>query len=217
MPKKVKVWDLPVRLFHWSLVGLVCLSAYTGLAGGLKEMNIHILSGLAILSLVLFRLVWGVVGGTHARFAEFVKGPKKTIDHVRHELLARRPSKSLGHNPLGGWMVAAMLGVLLILAATGLFANDDIFSEGPLAARVTKATSDRLTTFHHWAGNILFVFIGLHLCAVFGYLFIRRENLIYPMVTGFKSQAGADSRYGSPILALSIWATLAGGLWIWLF
>ncbi len=217
--KGYKVWDLPVRLFHWSLVGLVCLSVYTGLTGGLTEMDLHMKSGVAILSLVVFRIVWGTVGGTHARFGDFIKGPGAVAEHIGKELLSGAPSQSIGHNPLGGWMVVFLLALLLFLAGTGLFANDDIFTEGPLAAKVAKATSDRLTTFHHWAGNILFGLVGLHVLAVFGYLLIKKENLIRPMVTGRKpiQQGVSEGRYGSPFLALPIWGGIAGLLAWWLF
>jgi len=180
-------------------------------------MDIHFLSGWAILSLVAFRLVWGIVGGTHALFRNFIKGPKVVWEHARYELIGGAPSTSQGHNPLGGWMVAVLLVTLLVLASTGLFANDDIFSEGPLANKVAKATSDRLTTFHHWAGNVLFGLVGMHLCAVFGYLIVKKENLIHPMVTGRKPREGTDARYGSPFLALVLWASIAGGLWVLLW
>jgi len=217
--KSLKVWDLPVRLFHWCLVGLVCLSVYTGLTGGLTEMDLHIKSGVAILSLVVFRIVWGAVGGTHARFGDFVKGPRVVVGHIREELLGGSPSRSMGHNPLGGWMVILLLAVLLFLAGTGLFASDDIFTEGPLAAKVAKATSDRLTTFHHWAGNLLFGLVGLHVLAVFGYLLLKKENLIRPMVTGKKTAQGEarEGRYGSSLLALILWGAIAGLLAWWLF
>ena len=106
-----------------------------------------------------------------------------------------------------------MLAVLLILAGTGLFANDDIFTEGPLAAKVAKSTSDRLTTFHHWAGNVLFGLVGLHVAAVLGYLLVKKENLIRPMVTGLKEGSGEDGEYGSPLLALVVLGGVAVILW----
>lgn len=213
-PKR-RTWDIPIRVFHWTLVGLVGLSIYTGLTGGLKEMDFHVKSGVVILSLVLFRLIWGVVGGTHARFTDFVKGPAQVVQHVQQEILAGKPSASAGHNPLGGWMVLALLMVLLALTGTGLFANDDIFTEGPLASKVSKAVSDRLTTFHHWAGYGLFALIGLHVCAVFSYLLLKKEDLITPMMTGNKVSNGEDATFGSPLLAAVIWGASLGVLW-WL-
>lgn len=104
-PKR-RTWDIPIRVFHWTLVGLVGLSIYTGLTGGLKEMDFHVKSGVVILSLVLFRLIWGVVGGTHARFTDFVKGPAQVVQHVQQEILAGKPLQARGTTLWGdGWFL----------------------------------------------------------------------------------------------------------------
>lgn len=183
---RVPVWDLPIRLFHWTVVGLVAFNVYTGLTGGLWQMDWHMRSGQAVLALVLFRIGWGFAGGHHARFANFVPGPRAVMAYIRGEWAG------LGHNPLGALSVLAMLAAMLVLAASGLCANDDIFTEGPLAAEVGKAWSNRLTVVHHWAGNILFGLIGLHLAAVVFYR-IKGNDLIQPMVTGVKDVPAGEA------------------------
>lgn len=182
------MWDLPVRLFHWLLAALVAVSFVTGKVGG-NAMQFHAWSGYAILSLVLFRIAWGLVGGRHARFADFVRGPVAVLDYAR-SLLAGEPRKFLGHNPLGGWMVLALLASLGLQAATGLFANDDIMIEGPLAVHVAKETSDLLTRVHDVNQNVLLGLVGLHVAAALFYLLVRRENLIVPLIVGHKRVVG---------------------------
>ena len=126
--RRILVWDLPVRLFHWLLVMLVIVSFVTGELGG-TWMQIHLWSGYTILGLLLFRLAWGFIGGHHARFSSFVRGPNAVRRYAR-TLWDRSAPRHLGHNPLGGWSVLAMLLLLLFQVATGLFANDDIFTQG---------------------------------------------------------------------------------------
>jgi len=185
--KTILVWDLPLRLFHWLLVLLVVVSWISASIGG-NAMQIHLLSGYTILALVLFRILWGFLGSTHARFASFVRGPAAVIAYLR-ALTRNEPSRHLGHNPAGGWSAILMLAVLLLQACTGLFANDDIATEGPLAKLVSKALSDRITGVHHLNVKLLYVLIGLHLSAIAYYFFYKRENLVKSMFTGFKDAA----------------------------
>ncbi len=180
----IRVWDLPTRLFHWLLVLLATVSFVTGYHGGLW-MQYHIASGCAIFGLVFFRTVWGFVGGRHARFSSFVKGPAAVLRYAG-SLPRRASEKYLGHNPLGGWSVMAMLIALLVQCATGLFASDDIFTEGPLYRWVSKAASDRLTQVHRINQEILLLLIAVHIAAILFYLVFKRDNLIAPMVTGRK-------------------------------
>lgn len=180
--KPVEVWDWPVRIVHWLLVVLVATSWITSEIGG-NAMTYHMWSGYAILTLVAFRIVWGFVGSRHARFASFVKGPAEVIAYVRG-LSSQR--FYLGHNPLGGWSVLAMLASLLVQASTGLFANDEIFTEGPLASRVSAETSIFLTTVHRYNFYVLLGLIALHLAAIAYYLLVRRQNLVGSMITGRK-------------------------------
>lgn len=183
--RRVRVWDLPTRLFHWLLVVLVVTSFVTGKIGG-NALTYHMWSGYAILALLLFRSAWGFIGAPESRFAAFVRGPGTVLRYAR-SLLSGQTQRHLGHNPLGGWSVVLMLLSLAVQAGTGLFANDDIATEGPLAAKVSGATSAFLTTIHHWNVNLLIVLVIVHLGAVIFYAFVKREDLVRPMVTGHKT------------------------------
>lgn len=190
-PEPVVVWDLPTRLFHWLLVLLVIISFVTAKMGG-NAMQYHEWSGFAILALLLFRLAWGIVGSHESRFTTFVKGPAAVWRYAA-KLLHRDSLRSLGHNPLGGWSILAMLLALLVQAGTGLFANDDIITEGPLYEWVSKETSDWLTRIHKVNQEGIILLVGVHVLAVLFYFFFKRENLIKPMITGVKPWSGADA------------------------
>ncbi len=203
----VKVWDLPVRLFHWLLVLLFAAMFATGKAGS-EWITWHMRCGYAVLALVLFRVLWGFAGSTHARFASFLAGPAAAIAFAK-KLLARAPAPHAGHNPLGGWMVLVLLVALLVQAGTGLFANDDLLNEGPLAALVSKATSDQLTSVHVWNFNLLLLLVGLHVIAVLYHAGFLKENLIGAMFTGVKrmpaeAAGSAAVRFASPWRALAL-------------
>jgi cytochrome b len=179
---QVRVWDLPTRLFHWALVALVVTSFVTGKVGG-NGMTWHIYSGYAILALVAFRIVWGFVGGRESRFASFLRGPGAVLRYAR-TLLDRAAPRHAGHNPLGGWSVLLMLAALGTQAVTGLFASDDIFVEGPLAAKVSGATVTLLTRVHNWNEWVLIALVALHGAAILFHALFKREDLVRPMVTG---------------------------------
>jgi len=208
-PTPLQVWDLPTRLFHWLVVILVAVSFVTAEVGGMW-MTYHMWSGYTILALLLFRVVWGFVGGRTSRFSQFVRGPKAVLRYAK-DLLKTDAPRHFGHNPLGGWSILAMLAALLVQAVTGLFANDDIFTEGPLYPWVSKATSDLLTRIHKFNQWVIVALVAVHVLAVFFYLFRKRENLIGPMVTGKKRWEGEVPRgpVGNPLLAAVI-AGVAG-------
>lgn len=180
----IKVWDLPVRLVHWALVLLV---AFQVLSASLGERLIdwHMRSGYAILALVLFRLLWGVAGSSSARFARFLVRPADALQFAGR-LWSRRAPAVAGHNPIGGWMVVALLAALLVQVGTGLFSNDGIASEGPLARLVSGGLSDRITTLHHWNFRVLLVLASLHVAAVLYHWRALKEDLIGAMFTGVK-------------------------------
>ncbi|MBK8175557.1 MAG: cytochrome b/b6 domain-containing protein [Rhodospirillales bacterium] len=186
--KVIRVWDIPTRVFHWSLVLLIAFSFYTGNVGGLREMDLHKLSGYAILALVTFRVVWGVIGSPRSRFADFVRRPGTILAYLRELRSAHRPA--VGHNPLGALSVLALLASLAVQAVTGLFEQADIFTKGPLVKYVSQATSNVLTTMHEVNANVLYVLIAAHLAAVMGYLLVKKENLIRPMLNGRKPVGG---------------------------
>jgi cytochrome b len=202
----VKVWDLPVRLFHWLLVLLFAFMFFTGKAGS-DWMEWHMRAGYAVLALVLFRVLWGLVGSTHARFSNFLARPSTCLGFAK-KLLERAPAPYAGHNPLGGWMVLALLLALLFQAGTGLFSNDDLLSEGPLASLISKTMSDRLSTLHSWNFNLLLLMAGVHLAAVLYHAGFMKENLIGAMFTGVKhlpadaAAVSTPARFASPWLAL---------------
>jgi cytochrome b len=204
----IRVWDLPTRLFHWLLVALVIFSFVTGKIG-VTVMQYHEWCGFAILVLIAFRLVWGFIGGKQSRFSTFVKGPSTVIRYAS-SIMTKNSAPYVGHNPLGGWSIVVMLTSLLIQAGTGLFANDDILTDGPLYNLVSKNTSDWLTGVHRLNQKVLMVLVAIHICAVIFHLVVKRENLIKPMITGNKLwDQPRDSTWGNPLLALFL-AVLAG-------
>ncbi|MDX1593368.1 MAG: cytochrome b/b6 domain-containing protein [Gammaproteobacteria bacterium] len=210
------VWDAPVRLFHWLLVVLVTTSVITGLAGS-QAFTWHERSGIAILALLLFRWLWGFAGSTTARFTHFVRGPRAVAAFV-HALLRDRPYPVAGHNPLGGWMVVALLVALTAQAGSGLFADDEVFSSGPLADRVGNATSRVLTSFHGSNAWVVVTLACIHIAAVLFHLRVRGENLVRPMITGRRTWPRDRARPGlrfapnwvaALVLVLSVAAVLA--------
>jgi cytochrome b len=179
-------------------------------------MQIHQWSGMSILTVVLFRVLWGFLGSTRARFSDFVRGPRAAFAYARG-LLRGGAAFYPGHNPLGGWMVLALLASLLLQAGTGLFANDDIMLEGPLAKHISKEASDWLTGIHHLNFAVLLTLSALHVAAALFYLMVKRDNLVLPMITGRKPlpEGGAfDPPRGGPLwLAALLVALCAGAVW----
>ena len=201
--RRVVVWDLPTRFFHWGLV-LALAAAWTFV--WLNEMTWHMYAGYTAATLVVFRLVWGVVGSDTARFSRFVRGPATVMNYLRTGTRDRP-----GHNPLGALSVLALLLLVLTQAGTGLFSNDDIFFDGPWARTITKDTSDAVTGYHKLNKNILIALIALHVGAVIWY-HRRGENLTRPMVTGrTEAPAGTPEPRRRPLwlAALSLAAAAA--------
>lgn len=209
--RSIPVWDLPTRLFHWSLVVLVTVAVVSAKTGVLW---VHMLAGETILTLVLFRLVWGLVGSQTARFSDFVKGPRGILAYLRQARTGEAVAApaTLGHNPLGALMVVALLLVLGTQAVSGLFTSDDILVDGPLVPLASGATVATLSTLHRLLADGILILIGLHVAAVVLYLLVRKDNLIRPMVTGRKAVARPvpAPRLASPALALAILAASAG-------
>ena len=179
----VRVWDLPTRLFHWSLALAVFGLLVTGQVGG-NAMVWHLRLGLAVMALLLFRLVWGVVGGHWSRFATFLYGPRHVIAYLRGERDAVERC-GVGHNPVGAMSVYAMLGLLTLQVSTGLLADDEIATTGPLNRFVSSAVANAASAWHASAGKtLLIVLVIAHVGAVLYYLWRRRTNLIAPMICG---------------------------------
>ena len=180
MKKIIRVWDLPIRLFHWLLVLCIVLSFITVKIGG-NAMEFHALIGYCVLTLIIFRVCWGLVGSHHARFIHFVPSPKGLVNYILGKTKA-----GLGHNPLGALSVLALLFSLGLQATTGLFANDDIAFEGPFAKYVSNDAVQLLTSIHYFNEKVLIILIALHLCAILYYQKFKGENLIKPMLLGDK-------------------------------
>ena len=216
MKRSVAVWDLPTRIFHWSLVLLVVGSFTSGKIGG-NAMLWHGTFGVAILGLLSFRLVWGLIGSTYARFFTFVRGPRAIIAYLRGEW------RGLGHNPLGALSVVALLAVLSFQALSGLVSNDDIAFNGPLYPLVSKAYSDWMTGLHRRSELVILVLVFLHVGAIIYYLRVKKQNLVRPMITGLTRTTDADARPatgGGPLAFLvavvialaAVWAASGGVL-----
>lgn len=176
---RVRVWDLPTRLFHWGLAASIAGLFVTGYTGG-AAMYWHARFGYTVLALLLFRIVWGFVGGKWSRFASFLYSPRRVIRYLRGD-----EESGLGHNPVGALSVFAMLAMLLVQAGTGLVSDDQISFTGPLNRFITEAQGLAATWFHKRVGQWAIVaLIALHIAAITFYLVRRKRNLIQPMIDG---------------------------------
>ena len=213
--RRIKVWDLPVRLFHWVLVALILAAWVTQY---LNRMNLHVWIGEWILTLLLFRIVWGFVGSDTARFSRFLRSPLAALRHLAH-LGRREPDREIGHNAAGGWMVLVILALIGIQTATGLCANDlddGGDTEAPLMHLVGKDRSDWLTHIHALNFTAIEAVIVLHVLAIVAYAVLKRHNLVRPMVTGTKLLP-ADAvapRVVNPVWALVVLAVAFGAV-VW--
>lgn len=200
------VWDWPVRACHWLLVVSIA-GAWATHYAGLEWFDWHRRLGYVALVLVLFRIAWGFVGSRHARFDSFVRGPATVVAYLRGT-----GEHYVGHNPLGALSVLAFLGVLLVQATTGLFANDEIANAGPFYGWVDQETSNRLASVHRFNSNLLLGLVVLHLVAVAAHE-VRRRGLVRAMLTGRKRGVAGESIDGSRGgLALALVAALAAAL-----
>jgi len=181
-----RVWDLPTRLFHWALVASVTAGWALGEFRSFSTINWHFYLGYTTGGLILFRLIWGIVGPPTARLSALFPKPSEVIDYLRH-LSDREPSAVVGHSPLGSLSVLALLTSLMVQVSTGLFAEDDsLFSEGPLSYLVEEKTVQFCNAIHEINSGILMGLVILHVGALLFYLIWKRENLIRPMITGWK-------------------------------
>lgn len=179
------IWGLPVRLFHWGIVALLCVSFYTGEFGDFDSIDTHMRAGYGLLTLLLFRLGFGFFGQGYTRFSQFIRGPKATLGYLK------MPIETAGHNPLGALGIVAMLICLTVQVTTGLFATDDIFVEGPLNHLVSSDTAGLLTSIHAINKWVLLGLIAAHLVAIVFHEWRLGHRLILPMITG-KKQVGEE-------------------------
>jgi cytochrome b len=210
--RRMKVWDLPVRLFHWAIVLLILAAWVTQY---LNRMDLHMWIGEGILTLLLFRIVWGFIGSDTARFTRFLRNPVAALRHLAH-LPRREPDREIGHNAAGGWMVLVMLALIGVQAGTGLFSNDDSDTEGPLMHLVSKDQSDWLSHIHYLNFKAIEAVIVLHVLAIVAYAGLKRQNLVRPMVTGTKLMTN-DAK--APRMVNPAWAlvtlAVAFGVVVW--
>ncbi len=181
----IKIWDLPVRIFHWCLV-LLFFAAYVTNSLGSDYFIYHLWSGYALLVLVSFRIVWGLVGSYHARFNHFVKNPVATAKYAL-SVFKKTDKHYVGHNPLGAGMVVILLAAILMQAITGLFTNDEIFNVGPLYAYISDELSLQLTSLHRQLFYWILGAVVLHILAVIAHVVLKRDNIIKAMFTGKKN------------------------------
>ncbi|MBE7420536.1 MAG: cytochrome b/b6 domain-containing protein [Ideonella sp.] len=211
--RAVRVWDLPTRWFHWLLTAAIVAQVVTGKIGG-AALQWHLRIGYCVFGLLLFRLVWGFVGGHWSRFASFVYGPGSVLRYLRG-----RPAAGdwfhVGHNPLGSVSVFAMLALLALQVATGLVADDEIATTGPLNRYVSSAFALGATAWHKGPGiALIVVLVLLHVGAIAYYRVRKGQNLVAPMLHGDKQLAGAvpasDDSRATRVRALAVAVACAG-------
>lgn len=214
--RSLRVWDLPTRVFHWTLALCVLGLFVTGKVGG-NAMVWHLRLGLLMLTLLCFRLLWGMVGPRWSRFAQFIRGPVAVWDYLQ----VRSPAEQLiGHSPLAGWAVVTMLGVLTAQTVTGLMSDDEIAFFGPLVSQVSGDTVALATWWHtEWGQYLVLGIVVVHLLAIAYYALIRRQTIVQPMLSG--DQVVAHGTKGDParddfalrLLGAAILALCAAGTW----
>ena len=211
---RLRIWDGPTRVMHWLLVVLIAVCWWTGIQ---DQLQWHLYAGYAILWIVLLRLYWGFVGSSTARFAHFVRGPRHMLDYAR-TLHHRDSAHSYGHNPLGAISVLVMLGVVLAVVGLGLFAVDvDGLYSGPLSSFVSFRTGRHLAHLHYQWFEYLLVVIALHLAAVVFYYVYKRQNLVFPMISGSKTVPGPVEKelQTAPFWRLAVGAAIASAI-VWM-
>lgn len=208
---RVRIWDWPTRAFHWMLVALIGALWWTAEN---DEIELHVTLGIVTAGLLLFRLIWGLIGSSTARFSNFLKGPRGIVSYLNGSA-----ARAIGHNPIGGWSVAVMLAVLTAQVGLGLFAEDeDGLAWGPLSALLDGDTVEWVTDLHDWLFNVILALSALHVAAILFYALFKRRNLIGPMITGRGSAPdGVEPMRGAPawrlLAALAIASAAAAWLW----
>jgi cytochrome b len=209
--RRIKVWDASTRLFHWSLVVLIAGAWWTA-ENDMLEWHLQI--GLAVLALLVFRLVWGLIGSSTARFTDFVRGPRAIGDYLR----GRSPYR-IGHNPIGALSVIALLLLVAAVTATGLISEDeDGIAPGPLAHAVSPVVSDAAYELHELGFDALLVLVVLHVAAIAFYWLVKRDNLLAPMLSGSReAPEGIEPMRPAPAWRAGLAIVLAAGFawWVW--
>ncbi len=208
----MRVWDAPTRLFHWAVVALIVFSY---ISAQLEWSQLHFLSGYTMLTLLLFRLVWGVVGSETSRFRNFLRSPVAGLRHLAQFAGPRAPDTEIGHNAAGGWMVLFLLAVLLFQVGTGLFAGYDKGPLGQLGHHLSIAGGIWSASAHRLSFWVIAGLSALHVVVIGAYAVIKRHNLVGPMITGKKRLPATmrQPRFASPWLAGAILCGSAAVVW----
>lgn len=215
----MRVWDLPTRLFHWALVACVAGLVITGQVGG-DAMQWHFRLGYCVLTLVLFRIVWGFVGGYWSRFIVFVPSPRHLIEYLKS---GDKAIVSIGHNPLGALSVLGLILAALLQVGAGLMSDDEVFASGPLVGKVPSDWVPWASFFHTEVGRwVLIGLVILHVAAIVWYRFKKAEDLIGPMLLGDKELVGKHiesrddlrSRVGA-LIVLALCGTAVAAMVLW--
>ncbi len=199
------VWDLPLRAFHWLFAASI-VASYATAQPGSGWMPWHMRLGYWMMGLLVFRILWGFVGPRHARFASFLAGPRAMWRYAKGFTGFGEAIQSVGHNPLGGVMVVVMLLLVAFQVGTGLFATDDIVWTGPYNPAVSSATARLLTSLHHGNFNLIWAAIALHVGAITYYAFVKKQNLVPAMLTGWKPAEAVPA--AEAITSSQLWKAL---------
>ncbi|WP_449469033.1 cytochrome b/b6 domain-containing protein [Sphingobium chungangianum] len=213
-PVRLRIWDLPIRLFHWTLVPLLGFAWWTAEE---RMLDWHRLAGYSIFALLLFRLIWGFAGSSTARFSNFVGGPSTLLRYVRGHMFNRAATPAAGHNPVGGWSVIAMITILAVQVGLGFFSVDiDGMESGPFSYLVDFETGRVAAEWHAFIFNAILALTAVHVVAVLFYLVHRRDNLVGPMISGTRKWSGDQPtlRFASAWSALILFLLVAGGTWL---
>ncbi len=214
--RSVEIWDLPTRVFHWSLAALVILAPVIGDDDPGIAYTLHAYAGYAILFLLAFRIPWGLIGSPRSRFSDFVKPWWEVLGHAKSLVLKFKAPRSVGHNPLGGWMIVALLIIVFLTAATGLFAGDDE-ARGPYAGLLGSA-GDALGELHEALADLLIPLILLHLAGALVHWLLSGDNVVRAMIDGEKQLEDSAAALEPPLAApwraivVGVLVVLLGGL-----
>lgn len=207
--EKHLIWDLPLRIFHWCFAMTILGSWYTSEQEG-ELIELHMQFGYVALALIIFRVLWGVVGPKHARFSNFLPSPKTLISYLRETKENESTHKTPGHNPLGALMIVLMIILIAAQAISGLFINDDIFSSGPYYGSIGKELEAIMSFVHHNTFNVMIIAIAFHLIAITFYWRVKKQNLVLPMITGTKTSKEVSSTDAIPHSKLLLGIFIAG-------
>jgi cytochrome b len=209
-PRAIRVWDLPLRLFHW-LTAVLVAAAYA--TWRLNWMVWHGWVGDALLALLLFRLAWGFFGSDTARFSRFLTSPGMAVQHLRHAFV-REPDRQIGHNPAGGWMALLLLLLLIAETLTGIYVANDIADVGPLTELVPAPAANAIEAAHKIIWDLLLAAIALHVLAIAGYAVVKGQKLVRPMIVGTKvlPPSAAAPRMANPAWAVLLLAGCAAAV-----